>query len=81
MPENKKICFNCKHWQIDSDQLPLSRTHYIKKGKVPNAHGKCTATFTDTNGNPQRYDNGMLGGSSCVAEDDRGKELFNPVLP
>lgn len=76
MNKERAICFNCNHWALEPDALDKRERDLAKRmagdeTKVPaDMYGKCGAIKPNL---------GTLAPTECVAFDDDGNKLFEPV--
>ncbi len=91
--ESERMCFNCKHWEIDPSAL--DKRHQILAKMLASVvssdennravlamYGQCKATYLDENGQDApgtMFNIGMMGGFKCECKDSQGKLLFEPV--
>ena len=85
MNAERAICFNCEHWAaepgvLDEKHRTISRKLADGEKEVPpEMYGKCKAIFIDQVGEEIRLDMGTLAPTNCIASDDNGNILFEPV--
>ncbi|MBI2066147.1 hypothetical protein HYT60_01430 [Candidatus Woesebacteria bacterium] len=84
MDKESAVCFNCKFWEIEPGALDQKHRSIARKltssENIPSGmYGKCRATFRAQNGEEHYYDMGTLAPTPCVARNDKGNILFEPI--
>jgi len=80
--KQQETCANCGIWNRSSNiiasALGFPRIRIPGEETIDSAYGKCRATFVDKNGDPQVWDQGTVGSTECISNDDLGNKLFTP---